>query len=149
MIFWILVLIFIIISCNNVSATESSSLSQVYLCLSGYGNDSAREIIFKVWLLIKQGVQEICYSNNDIIVFHVCQSKKHHKKFLEKSYEMNSKHKNLMASGILNIFEVIFFKNNLIWPFDYWSTWPKMCCFFETSFPMSFLIDYFNFIPQR
>ena len=41
------------------------------LCLSEYRNDSTWEIIFKVWLLIKQSIQEIwrCCSKNDIIVF--------------------------------------------------------------------------------
>ena len=48
--------------------------------LSGHRNDSTWEIIFKVWLLVKQGVQEIrCYSNNDVIVFYACQSEKHHR----------------------------------------------------------------------
>ena len=59
-------------------------------CLPGYRNDSTREIIFKLWLLI---IQEIwrCYTNNDIIVFHTYQFEKYHKTFLEKSHEMNLK----------------------------------------------------------
>ena len=53
------------------------------LCLSGHRNDSAWEIIFKVWLLIKQGVQEIWrfYSNTDVIVFPAYQSENNLKKF--------------------------------------------------------------------
>ena len=45
-------------------------LSSGVSCLSGHRNDSTKEIILKVWLLIK-GVQEIwrCYLNNDVIVF--------------------------------------------------------------------------------
>ena len=41
-------------------------------CLSGHTNDSIWEIIFKVWLLIKQSVQELWRSfiNNNVIVFH-------------------------------------------------------------------------------
>ena len=52
------------------------------LPLTEYGNYSTWEIIFKDWLLVKQGIQEIwrCYSNNDTIVFRIYQSKKHHKK---------------------------------------------------------------------
>ena len=63
--------------------------------LSGYGNNLIWEIIFKVWLLGKQGIQEIwrSYSNNDVIVFHVYQSEKHYKKFHKKRHEMNLKRK--------------------------------------------------------
>ena len=60
-------------------------------CLSEYRNDSTWEIIFKVWLLIKQGVQKLwrSYSNNDVIVLHAYQSEK----FPKKGHEMNSKRK--------------------------------------------------------
>ena len=52
-------------------------------------------IISKVWLLVKRRIQEIwrCYSNDDVIVIHARQSEKHHKDFLEKCHEMNSKRK--------------------------------------------------------
>ena len=95
-------------------------------CLSGHRNDSTWEIIFKVWLLIKQGIQKLwrSYSNNNVIVFHTYQSEKYHKKFLEKCHEMNSKRKNQCH---LDIFEVIFFKNNLIWPFQLLVT--RLCSF--------------------
>ena len=48
-------------------------LSSGVPCLSGHRNDSTGEIILQLWLLIKQGVQEIWrwYSNDDIIVFHI------------------------------------------------------------------------------
>ena len=77
-------------------------------CLCGYGNDLTGEIIFKVWLLIKQDVQETWryYSNNNVIVFHVNQPKKHHKNLLEKHHEMNLKPKIPLASVILDIFKV-------------------------------------------
>ena len=41
-------------------------------CLSGHRNDLTWEIILKIWLLIKQGVQELwrSFANNDVIVFH-------------------------------------------------------------------------------
>ena len=41
-------------------------------CLSGHRNNSTREIIFKVWLLIKLGVQELwrSFASNDVIVFY-------------------------------------------------------------------------------
>ena len=85
-------------------------------CFSGHRNDSTREIIFKVWLLIKQDVQKPwkSYSNNDIIVFYAYQSKKHQKKF----HKMNSKHKIQWHQLFLIFFKVIYFKNNFIWPFQ-------------------------------
>ena len=60
--------------------------------LSGNGNGSTWEIVFKVCILVKQDVQEIwsSYSNNDVIVFHVYQSEKRHKKFPETRHEINS-----------------------------------------------------------
>ena len=47
-------------------------LSSGVPCLSGHRNDSTWKIIFKVWRLIKQYVQELWRSfvNNDVIVFH-------------------------------------------------------------------------------
>ena len=62
-------------------------------CFSGYSDDSAWKIILKVFMLIKQGVQEIwrCYSNNGVVVFHAYQSEKHHKNILETHHEMNLK----------------------------------------------------------
>ena len=64
---------------HNVSASVFPSLFQVSIVYQW--NDSTWEIIFKVWLLIKQGVQELwrSYSNNDIIDFLTYQSEKHHK----------------------------------------------------------------------
>ena len=67
----------------NFLLTVSSSLPQMFFCLSEKTNNSNWEIILKVWLLIKWGVWELwrSYLNNDIIVFHTYQSEKHHKKF--------------------------------------------------------------------
>ena len=110
-IFWTVVLIFIVVSCNTMFQPLYPLAILRWLCLFGHRNDSTWEVIFIVWLLIKQSIQELwrCYSNNGIIVFHANQSEKHH--------EMNSK-QNPITSVILDIFIVIFFKNNLIWPFQ-------------------------------
>ena len=67
-----IVFIFIVCFFHHVSAAVSSSLPQVSLVYLGNRNDSTWEIIFKVWLLIKQGIQELwrSFANNDVIVFH-------------------------------------------------------------------------------
>ena len=92
------------------------------LCLSGHKNDSTWEIIFKVWLLIKQGIQEIwrCYSNNDVIVFHVYQSKKPPKKFLEKRHEMTSKCKIQWPQLFLIFLKQFTLKTIWFGLFNYW-----------------------------
>ena len=97
-------------------------LSSGFPCLSVHRNDSTRKIFFKVWLLIKQGVQELwrSYQNNDVIIFYANQFKKHHKTFLEKSHRINSKHKIQWHYLFLIFFKVIYFKK--IW-FDLFSYW--------------------------
>ena len=57
--------------------------------------------------------------NRVVIVFHAYQS--------EKWHEINSKTQNPMAPAILDIFKVIYLKNNLIWPFQ--SFVPILCSF--------------------
>ena len=55
-------------------------------CLSGYANDSTWKIIFKIWLLVKQEKGTRIYnSNNNLIDFHVYQSKKHRRKISWKA----------------------------------------------------------------
>ena len=75
--------------------------------------------------MIKLDIQELWrfYSiNNDIIVFHANQTEKHyekyHEKFHKKHYEMNLKCKIQWHPLFLIFWKVIYFKNNLIWPFQ-------------------------------
>ena len=89
------VLIFKVVNWNITFRPLHPPAYLKYPCLSGHRNDSTRETILKVWLLIKQGIKKLWkfYSINDLIIFHAYQSKKRHKKFLKKRYKINSKRK--------------------------------------------------------
>ena len=55
---------------NQEKKKKSTNIDCLFVpCLSEYRNDSTGEIIFKVWLLIKQGIQELwrSYSINDVV----------------------------------------------------------------------------------
>ena len=71
------VLIFIVVSCNTMFWLLYPPGGPF---LSGHRNDSSWEILFKVWLLTNQSVQEIwrCYLDNNVI-FHAYQFEKYHK----------------------------------------------------------------------
>ena len=103
--------------CDHWKHNDSTAVSSGFPWLSEYRNDSTWEIIFKVWLLIKQDIQESwrSYWNNDVIVYRA--------KYRKKHPTMNSKCKIQWHQLFLIflIFKVMYFKEN-IWfgLFNYW-----------------------------
>ena len=123
-------------------------------CLSGHRNDSTWEIIFKIWLLIKQGVQELCrsFANKDIIVFHA------YPRSITRSFMrwfLSVRVFGLLSSSLL----LFFFSNIFNYRFLYCIhlyTWSiqliiaahHICRFLnESNRPKFSSINYFNFIP--
>ena len=119
-IFRTIILIIIVVSCDNVSAAVSTGLFQVSLVYLSMEMIQPGKLFLKFVCWSKEAFKKYEDVNQIItsLFFTPVSPRSHHKKFFENRHGINSRLEIQWHQLFLIFLKIIFFKNNLNWPFQ-------------------------------